>query len=197
MVKRAASREETRRRIVEATMQLHIEKGVLNTTVADIARRADVAVGTVYRHFPSIDDLVDACGRAVWDLVGPPPAGLLSGVEGVRERVSCLVDAYCETYGRMQRLGVDQAAFRAEAAKSPPLAAWFAVWEERHASLVREALGARASAGTLAVLQMLTRWDAWRTLTSAGMPDAEAARALRDLAFSWTEGQDREGGAIE
>src|SRR5581483_11837764 len=143
MVKRAASREETRRRIVEATMQLHIEKGVLNTTVADIARRADVAVGTVYRHFPSIDDLVDACGRAVWDLVEPPPPGLLRGLESIPERVACLVDAYCEAYGRMQRLGVDQAAFRAEAAKSPPLAAWFTAWDERHACLVREGFGDR------------------------------------------------------
>lgn len=64
MERRAAAVEETRRRILEATMDLHAEQGITGTTLQDIARRADVALGTVYRHFPSIDEVVTACGEA-------------------------------------------------------------------------------------------------------------------------------------
>jgi AcrR family transcriptional regulator len=49
--RRAESAEETLRRIVRATYTLHCEQGVAATTMKQIARRADVSVGTVYHHF--------------------------------------------------------------------------------------------------------------------------------------------------
>jgi AcrR family transcriptional regulator len=52
MGKRAAAAEETRRRIVDATHALHIEQGVAATSWDDIAGRAGVGVGTVYRPSP-------------------------------------------------------------------------------------------------------------------------------------------------
>src|SRR5712692_4818072 len=73
MVRRAAAAEDTRRRIAEATMQLHTEKGVVATSHKDVARRADVSVGTVYHHFPDRDSIVRACGVHVWER-HPPPA---------------------------------------------------------------------------------------------------------------------------
>ncbi|MFF9041525.1 TetR/AcrR family transcriptional regulator [Streptomyces sp. NPDC014892] len=33
-----------------------------DVTLTDVAREADVGVGTVYRHFPTLDDLIDALG---------------------------------------------------------------------------------------------------------------------------------------
>ena len=53
MDKRRAAVEETRQRILEATLALHTEKGIFGTSWQDIAKRADVSVGTVYKHFPS------------------------------------------------------------------------------------------------------------------------------------------------
>jgi AcrR family transcriptional regulator len=63
MEKRKAPVEETRQRIAEATLALHSEKGMFDTSWKDIAERADVSVATVYKHFPSLDELVPACGR--------------------------------------------------------------------------------------------------------------------------------------
>ena len=54
--RRAAAAEQTRRRIVDATVALHAEQGIVATTYKDIAQRADVGVGTVYNHFPTVDD---------------------------------------------------------------------------------------------------------------------------------------------
>lgn len=68
---RAASREQTHARIVKATAELHRERGVLDTTHAMIAARADVSVPTVYNHFPTRGDLVKACGAHI--RAGAPP----------------------------------------------------------------------------------------------------------------------------
>ena len=45
--------------ILDAARALVAETGT-DTTMEDIARRAGVAVGTLYRHFPAKDDLVEA-----------------------------------------------------------------------------------------------------------------------------------------
>ena len=54
MKKRAEARDETRERIVRATMALHDEQGVATTSFADIAERAGVGPATVLRHFPTL-----------------------------------------------------------------------------------------------------------------------------------------------
>lgn len=61
MVRRAGLVEQTRRRIVEATVGLHQQLGLKATTVAAIAEAAGVTRLTVYRHFPEDADLFAAC----------------------------------------------------------------------------------------------------------------------------------------
>ena len=58
---RAVSQDETRRRITEATVELHEERGPLATTISAIAERAGVQRLTVYRHFPDEEALFAAC----------------------------------------------------------------------------------------------------------------------------------------
>ena len=82
MTRRAASRNETRNRIVEATAKLHGERGVLGTSWQEIAREADVSVSTVYAHFPSLDELLPACGQLVMSRVRPPTAAAAAEIVG-------------------------------------------------------------------------------------------------------------------
>ena len=58
---RAESQRETRDRIARAAAELHEEKGVARTTVAEIARRAGVTRLTVYNHFADLSELIPAC----------------------------------------------------------------------------------------------------------------------------------------
>ncbi|MGX6448831.1 TetR/AcrR family transcriptional regulator [Patulibacter sp. S7RM1-6] len=51
--------ERNRRRILDAAASLFAEKG-LGVGLDEIAHRAEVGVGTVYRRFPDKDDLIDA-----------------------------------------------------------------------------------------------------------------------------------------
>ena len=59
--RRAESQDETRQRIVEATIALHQTVGPAATTISDIAERAGVGRVTVYRHFPDEPTLARAC----------------------------------------------------------------------------------------------------------------------------------------
>lgn len=72
MTRRAELVDETRQRITEATARLHTTVGPSNTSVAAIAEEANVTRLTVYRHFPDLDVLFQAC-RAHWRAQNPPP----------------------------------------------------------------------------------------------------------------------------
>jgi AcrR family transcriptional regulator len=70
--KRAETLEETRRRITEATIELHRTVGPAATTVSEIARKAGVQRVTVYNHFPDEAALFAACS-AHWRALHPVP----------------------------------------------------------------------------------------------------------------------------
>src|SRR5436305_8395749 len=93
---RAEQVEATRRRIVEATSALHLERGPAATSIAEIARRAGVQRRTVYNHFPDDSTLFEACS-AHWGSLHPPPdpAGWTNLRQGLRE----LYSWYGETEG--------------------------------------------------------------------------------------------------
>lgn len=72
MKRRAKRQEETRRRIVEATVELHKTIGMARTTISAIAEKAGVERLTVYRHFPDERALFSACSGH-WNAANPPP----------------------------------------------------------------------------------------------------------------------------
>jgi AcrR family transcriptional regulator len=59
--RRAENQADTRRRIVEATVDLHAELGPARTSISAIADRAGVQRHTVYAHFPTERGLFLAC----------------------------------------------------------------------------------------------------------------------------------------
>lgn len=72
MTKRAENVTETRQRIVEATVKLHSTIGLAAASIAAIAAEAGVTRLTVYRHFPELLDLFEAC-NAHWLSTQKPP----------------------------------------------------------------------------------------------------------------------------
>jgi AcrR family transcriptional regulator len=61
MKRRAQRMQQTRRRITEATVELHQTVGPARTTVSAIAQKAGVQRHTYYAHFPELKDLYRAC----------------------------------------------------------------------------------------------------------------------------------------
>lgn len=70
--KRAEKLDQTRRRILDATVELHRTVGPGATRITEIARRAGVQRVTVYGHFPDEAALLAACS-AHWRALHPAP----------------------------------------------------------------------------------------------------------------------------
>ena len=70
--RRAEHQEQTRQRIVEATLELHGTVGPAKTTISAIAERAGVRRMTVYRHFPDERALFEACTTYGYATFPPP-----------------------------------------------------------------------------------------------------------------------------
>ena len=64
--------EQTRSRIVGAALDL-IVGGVAGLTMHEVAKAAGVALRTVFRHFPTRDDLLDAVWQALQTRMGHTP----------------------------------------------------------------------------------------------------------------------------
>lgn len=93
--RRAERQEETRQRIIDATVGLHQEVGMLRTTVKEIASRAGVERATVYRHFPDERALIHACTGHYFSQNPPPdPSRWLTDADPVSRLRNGLTEVY-------------------------------------------------------------------------------------------------------
>jgi AcrR family transcriptional regulator len=87
MRKRAERVEQTRRRIVEAAVELHEQVGPARASLSAIAERAGVERQTYYRHFPDERSLFSACSD-LWQERHPlPDAGAWRGIKDPDDRL--------------------------------------------------------------------------------------------------------------
>ena len=178
--RRAAAAEETRRRIVDVTVALHAEQGVVATSYKDIARRADVGVGTVYNHFPTVDELVTACGGRLREITRPPDPQMIAGQRSRRARLQTLVleaFSWYERYPSWRRGPAD-------ADKLEALARAVRAREDHLRALVRAAIGPEADQLTEATVRGLIDYEVYRTLIDAGMTTSEAAHRIGGILWS-------------
>jgi AcrR family transcriptional regulator len=183
MSKRAAAAAQTRQRIVDAALELHGEQGIAATSWDDIARRAGVGVGTVYRHFPSLDELIPACGETAMEFVAlPAPATLPALFEHdiePAERVERLVR---EAFAIYERAAPVLRAIRREADVHPRVAQDREDFEASLSALVDTALGPLdVGRQDRAVARALVDLNTWEALRAHGLGQAESVAAISDM----------------
>lgn len=175
--RRAASAAATREKILAATIELHAERGVLATGYKDIARRADVGLGTVYHHFPAVADLVAACGGRIMETTRPPTPEVFAGLRsrGARlERLTAEVFGWYERYPQWRRA-------RCDADKLEVLARGVARREAVLHELVGAALAPRDDPPAVATVRALLDFEVYRSLRDSGRSTAEAAAVVADV----------------
>jgi AcrR family transcriptional regulator len=184
MAKRAESVEDTRRRILEASLALHLEKGILATSWQDIAQRADVAVGTVYYHFPTFDELVPACSSLGFELTAPPGPEIFTGLRSTPTRLDKLVRELFAFYERSRKgfeLGIR------ESDRVPALARVADEKRKQFRALVLEALGAGAKKRRVDVVEALVDFPFWLSLTERGIGKEACVKTVLHLIECATE----------
>jgi AcrR family transcriptional regulator len=168
---RAAAQEETKRRITEATVELHRTVGPARTTISAIAERAGVQRLTVYRHFPDERDLLAACS-AHW-LGADPPPDFSSWTE--------LAPALRELYAWYRR---NEAILANTARDAPSLPALAEIADPTplltaaQAALMR---GLPRRKRVRAALGHALEFSTWRSLAGQGLGDREAAALMADF----------------
>jgi AcrR family transcriptional regulator len=178
MENRARTAEDTRRRIVEATYALHAERAIGDTTMKDIAERADVGLGTVYHHFPTYNDAVRACGAHTFMIAAPPDATIFNGTKSLDERIMRLADELFAFYERCP--GIAKA--RADQHKFEALRDFMGLWNAAFAELVNEALKPADDKSVFApVLIALLDFDVHGRLVAAGFSTEDAAHLIAGM----------------
>lgn len=183
MGKRAAAVAQTRRRIVDATRELHGEQGIAATSWDDIAARAGVGVGTVYRHFPSLDELIPACGEITMQAVALPDAAAVASLfehaSEPAERIERLVRAAFALY---ERGAPALRVIRREGDLHPLVARDRDDFEASLGALVDTALAPlEPTQRDRAVARALVDLNTWEALRDQGLAPAESVAAISEL----------------
>ena len=183
MSKRAAAAAETRRRIVAATRELHGERGIAATSWDDIAARAGVGVGTVYRHFPSLDELIPACGEITMQVLAVPDTSavpaLFEHAGTPAERIARLVR---EVFAIYERGAPELRAIRREGDVHPRVAHDRDALDASLSALVDTALDPLdVTPRDRAVARALVDLNTWDALRDQSVEPADCVHAISDI----------------
>lgn len=184
MRERAKSQEETRQRIVEATMKLHEEVGPRATTISAIAEKAGVQRLTVYRHFPDETAVFQAC-TSHWLSLNPPPNPVeWSGEADPREKARKALAAFYRYYKATRRMWT--VSFR-DVADVPALQepmAEFAGFVASVAEDIAASFGSDPDGQTTATLKHAFIFPTWSNLDELGLDDHQKV----EIVIAWLSG---------
>ncbi len=181
---RAERQQETRRRIVEATVELHMEVGPAKTTIAEVARRAGTSRLTVYQHFPQDAELFAACQKHFIELNPRPDfsrsMALPTASKRVRETLRLLYAWYSRAVPMTEKIQRDRHGI-------PALDALMKRTSDEQLERTAELLasgfrgrGKRAERLRSLVRLALDFWT-WRRLRSEGLDDPQAADLMNEV----------------
>jgi AcrR family transcriptional regulator len=174
--RRAEQQAETRRRIVEAAVDLHGSVGPARTTVSMVAERAGVQRHTFYAHFPDERSLGLACSALSLERDPLPDAAPWRAIDDRRARLRAGLSAIYGWYDRNAALaacvlrdGEHHALTRDIIALrfGPPMTSY------------HEVLGATLGTEQRAMLHLALSFSTWRTLVrDGGLKQSAAVDAM-------------------
>jgi AcrR family transcriptional regulator len=181
MRRRAKRQDETRQRIVEATVELHKSIGMARTTISAIAEKAGVQRLTVYRHFPDERALFSACTGHYMGANPPPDPASWTQVANPKERLKM---ALAEVYAYHRRTEQIMANVIRDAPVHPltreMAEPYFQLWERMQYVLVTGwGVEDERLALLLAALGHALDFQTWRSLVrQQGLNDEQAIEVM-------------------
>ena len=179
--RRAERQDETRQRIVDATIDLHQTIGAAQTTVSEIAKRAGVGRVTVYRHFPDEETLFYACSGHYFSQHPFPDIERWRRIPDPHER---LREGLRETYAWHDENRPMIAMALAEARELPIMAPYHDFWEAAAEVLAAGwRVRGRRRSNLKAAIALALSFDTHRTLTrEQQLTDGQSIELMVNLA---------------
>ena len=170
-----------RRQLIDATIEAIAELGFNATTIAEIARRADVSTGLVSFYFGDKDGLLEATLRHLARQLSRGAAARLRDATTPRARVQAVIETMLGVSQFERRIGTVWLAFWGQVPHSPRFARVQRAYHRRIAGNLAHALlpvlrpePARALAETIAAMID----GLWLRATLANDPDGRMARSV-------------------
>jgi AcrR family transcriptional regulator len=170
--RRAEQQAGTRRRIVEAAVDLHGSVGPAQTTFSMVAARAGVQRHTLYAHFPDERSLMLACSALALERDPMPDAEPWRAIADGRERLRAGLEGI---YGWYERNAALAACVLRDAEHHALTREVTEMRHGPHMATYREVLGAKLSKKQRAMLHLALSFFTWRTLAREGGLNRDAA----------------------
>jgi AcrR family transcriptional regulator len=174
--RRAEQQAETRKRIVEAAVELHASIGPAATTLSMIAEKAGVQRHTLYAHFPDERSIFMACSGLAYERDPMPAAEAWRDVASGTERLTVGLTTIYEWFARNESLlsnvlrDVAQHPLVQEIQKLravPVIKGW------------HDVLGADLEPAQRPILHLALSFHTWRSLVrESGLDTAGAVKAM-------------------
>jgi AcrR family transcriptional regulator len=174
--RRAESQAATRRRIVEAAVELHGSVGPARTTISMVAERAGVQRHTLYAHFPDERSLFLACSGLALERDPLPDAYAWRVILDRHERLRIGLRAL---YGWYERNASLVACVLRDAEYHQPTREISEIRWGPCMTACRAVLGAGLASKQRAALQLALSFFTWRTLVhESGLKQAAAVETM-------------------
>lgn len=182
--KRQATVDETKRRIIDAAIIEYADHGIDATSMLAVARRADVAPGTVLYHFPDPDSLADVVVASLYERYAAPSAESIPGDQPLSVRIAALVS---ELYGVYERTSVAYRIYQ-KSADHPAMKRASQEWERVVGEMLFRALGEKAAdQEALQLVSAMINPGFRGTLIMSGFDSERAVEVATELALKWLE----------
>ena len=188
--RRAEAAAGTRRRVIDAAVELYRDRGVGETTVTAVAARADVSRGTVLHHFGDAEGLLAAVLDHALASLEVPDGRVLDGVTDPPARGRRFVEEMFRFYDRTSDWWRVLAGDRNELPSNPAIREATAQFESLVGAFLVAALGPLAADRVLTItVGTLVGPTTLYPLLGAGLTMAEATDVVGDLVASLIAGR--------
>lgn len=187
MTRRADAVDRTRQRILEAALAEYAESGIAGTSMQAVARRADVASGTVLYHYPTPDDLADAVLQNSVKKMAPPTADDIDPVAPLAERILTLTSELFRVY---RSTDLEYHAWL-KSRDHPAMKHWEQWYYQIYEEALMQALGDRAAdPGALQIASALVDPGFRASLLMRGFTEEQAVQQTVRLVMAWLTTED-------
>lgn len=179
--RRQASVDETRRRILAAAVAEYEDKGIDETTMLAVARRAHVASGTVHYHYPEPTALADAVVHMWIEEAHLPDAPEVPDDMTLEKRAEVLVSTVLEM------LDEDHPAAHVyqRSPQHPAMKKLQRFWDGRLSEMANSTLGTYMDETDRTVVAAIIGGQFLANLVRRGIPRSDLGETVSSLLAAW------------
>ena len=181
--KRQASVDETRRRILDAAFTEYSKNGVEETTMAAVARRADVASGTVLYHYPEPEALADAVANRLIEEAAWPEVPQIPDETSLDTRVRLLLDLVYAMYETARPVS----EISKKSPQHPAMRKLQGAWDDQVSQTITDALGSRVKDEDKPMISAILEGPFLSSLIRHGANEEQIKESAGRLIVAWLE----------